>query len=264
MSDEIWIDVPDYDGRIQASSEGRIRSIRILSQRPRSGTGYSIVGLPPTVAKTKGGKCKSEHVHSLVAAAFLGPRPEGLHINHKDGNRENPKPSNLEYITQKENIRDGVRRRQCCLADEQMKRVDELYWVNGWSARAIALELDTKPERVRSYIQICVFERGKRKGKYEHKIDQAKADRIREMYARGSQIREIAKTFEISESHASRIARGFMFNGKLGSGDKRTERNYLDMRGKNRIRTIGIQLGDSSETIDWSPGEVVAEVGEEE
>lgn len=43
-------------------------------------------------------------IHCLVADAFLGPRIHGMQINHKDGNKTNNIPSNLEYVTQAENM----------------------------------------------------------------------------------------------------------------------------------------------------------------
>lgn len=43
-------------------------------------------------------------VHRLVAAAFIGPIPSRKHeINHKDGCKTNNTPSNLEYVTHREN-----------------------------------------------------------------------------------------------------------------------------------------------------------------
>lgn len=48
-------------------------------------------------------------IHSLVADKYLGPCPAGMEINHKDGNKLNNHPSNLEYVTHKENIRHAVR-----------------------------------------------------------------------------------------------------------------------------------------------------------
>jgi hypothetical protein len=41
--------------------------------------------------------------HILVAAAWLGPRPDKMVINHKDEDRGNNDVANLEYITQSQN-----------------------------------------------------------------------------------------------------------------------------------------------------------------
>ncbi len=49
-------------------------------------------------------------VHHLVAAAFIGPAPgpigrgaDEYQINHLDGSRANNRPSNIEWVTPKEN-----------------------------------------------------------------------------------------------------------------------------------------------------------------
>jgi len=44
-------------------------------------------------------KGKTVSVHSLVALAWYGPRPEGMEVNHKDGDKTNCRPDNLEYVT---------------------------------------------------------------------------------------------------------------------------------------------------------------------
>lgn len=52
---------------------------------------------------------KSVRVHHLVAEVFLGKRPEGYVINHKDGNKKNNVLSNLEYVSQQDNIKHAVK-----------------------------------------------------------------------------------------------------------------------------------------------------------
>lgn len=49
-------------------------------------------------------------VHSMVAEAFIGPRPEGAHIAHWNNDRADNRLENLRYATPKENIGDDRRR----------------------------------------------------------------------------------------------------------------------------------------------------------
>ena len=51
---------------------------------------------------------KGVQIHSLVALFYLGERPEGLCVNHKDGNKLNNRPCNLEYVTITENIHHSI------------------------------------------------------------------------------------------------------------------------------------------------------------
>ncbi len=63
------------------------------------GDGYPLVVL----YDGKGGK-KSTHVHGLVATAFLGKRRHGYWVNHIDGNKQNNRADNLEYLTPSGNM----------------------------------------------------------------------------------------------------------------------------------------------------------------
>lgn len=49
-------------------------------------------------------------VHTFMWEMFMGPRQKGFVINHKDGVRENCALSNLEEVTQKENVHNMMAR----------------------------------------------------------------------------------------------------------------------------------------------------------
>lgn len=116
---EIWKDIPGYEGRYQASTEGQIRSVTHRVRLVAHGK--------ETTRLAKGrilrpGKGKSGHVsvvlghgavgspvHQLVALTFLGPVPDGCEVCHNDGNPENNALDNLRYDTRSENIKDVVR-----------------------------------------------------------------------------------------------------------------------------------------------------------
>mgnify|MGYP002814111959 CR=1 FL=1 len=48
-------------------------------------------------------------IHREVAHAFLGPCPEGKEVNHQDGDKTNNRVTNLEYVTQQENLAHATR-----------------------------------------------------------------------------------------------------------------------------------------------------------
>lgn len=50
---------------------------------------------------------QKEYVHVLVAEAFLGSRPDGKKVDHKDGSRNNCCKDNLQYISHSENVAKG-------------------------------------------------------------------------------------------------------------------------------------------------------------
>ena len=123
---EVWKDIPGYEGRYQASSEGRIRSVpRFERCVPKDGkqpytrfhsgqvlstclgsNGYDYVGLRKQAASNNS---KYEPVFHLVAITFLGPRPDGAVICHTDGNKQNNSVINLRYDSESENRIDVYR-----------------------------------------------------------------------------------------------------------------------------------------------------------
>lgn len=108
---EIWKAIPDYEGLYDGSNWGRVRSlnynktgqIRILKPS-KTKFGYEIVGL------RKEGKREWFYVHRLVYEIFCGEIPEGLVIDHVDGDKNNNRLENLRVCTQKENQNNQVTR----------------------------------------------------------------------------------------------------------------------------------------------------------
>ena len=100
MNDEIWKNIPKYEGLYQASPRGNIKSLyrnKILRYEI-SKNGYCQVML------CKNKRQKLLYVHRLVAMTYLNNFNEKLQVNHKDGNKQNNNINNLEMVTCKENI----------------------------------------------------------------------------------------------------------------------------------------------------------------
>lgn len=76
----------------------KVDRLRVMKSAKNKG-GYLHVGL------RKDGKHFGFTVHRLVALVWIGPKPDGKEVNHKDGNKLNNYWGNLEYVTHAENIR---------------------------------------------------------------------------------------------------------------------------------------------------------------
>lgn len=86
----------------EVSSLGRVRhGARILSTG-RCESWYA------TVTLYGPGLRASAMVHRLVMAAFVGPCPPGMQVNHKDGIKRNSTLDNLEYVTVSQNQQHAV------------------------------------------------------------------------------------------------------------------------------------------------------------
>lgn len=104
---EQWKAVVGYEGLYEVSNIGRVKSLRtdkVLSPwKNKDGATDRLY-----VSLYKNRIRMHRTVHSLLMEAFVGPRPEGHNVLHKDGNASNNVLHNLRYGTQSENIYDAV------------------------------------------------------------------------------------------------------------------------------------------------------------
>ena len=77
---------------------------RVIRQTVRkyNGSGYHRVGL---LISSDPRKYKYYYTHQLVMLTFVGPRPEGLEIDHINLDTSNNSLDNLRYVTHKENVK---------------------------------------------------------------------------------------------------------------------------------------------------------------
>lgn len=119
---EEWRPVPGWPG-YDVSSLGRVRSVpRILGDgrtaggvvlaQHRDGKGYARVTL------SRGARSSVKRVHNLVALAFLGPRPRGMQVLHRNDDHSRNDIGSLRYGTPERNVRERTRRER----RQKMKR----------------------------------------------------------------------------------------------------------------------------------------------
>ncbi len=98
-------EIPGYERSYAITNDGRVYSHishKYLKARSKSPHFYPYVGL------SKDGKVTTYKVHRLMGIVFLGITKH-LQINHIDGDRTNNLLSNLEVVTQYENLRHAVK-----------------------------------------------------------------------------------------------------------------------------------------------------------
>ena len=113
MEKQIWKDVIGYEGMYLISNDGKIKSLdkivktkginntrihkgKMLSCR-KTHDGYVRINL------NNEGVCKTYKIHRLVAQSFIPNMENKPTVNHIDGDKENNKVSNLEWMDWDEN-----------------------------------------------------------------------------------------------------------------------------------------------------------------
>ena len=119
MSDEVWKDIPDYEGMYQVSDLGRVKSLNRVdcAGKNQKGKDFGFGWAQKSdrylkIPLSKNGLGKTFRVHTLVAISFIGPRLDGYVVDHIDNNPVNNSLVNLRYITHRKNIsKDRVRKK---------------------------------------------------------------------------------------------------------------------------------------------------------
>jgi hypothetical protein len=142
---EEWLPAVGFEGRYEVSNLGRVRSIartatfsdgRLYAHKGRlrcltiGAGGYLYISLATQ------GKPRAVRVHQMVAAAFLGPRPPGTQVDHKDGNKLNNAAYNLRYLNAAENKPRGEKHGSAKLRREDIIEIRRLS-IEGVSLRAL-------------------------------------------------------------------------------------------------------------------------------
>lgn len=114
LVDEDWKPINGFNGRYEVSDLGRVRSTlwpdtigrvvrgKILTNAHRVG-GYLKIDLQWN------GLTLVRALHVLVLETFVGPRPDGMHGCHNDGNIRNNILQNLRWDTPTSNKQDQVK-----------------------------------------------------------------------------------------------------------------------------------------------------------
>ena len=129
---EEWRPVVGYEDVYEVSNHGRIRRVGKAARHGKGRGGGARIGLIrkyqiihggyQVVQLWKEGNYKSWLVHRIVAFTFLGLPPNGHEVNHRDGNKQNNRLDNLEYVTRSENSKHAYRTGLRQVTVEQMAR----------------------------------------------------------------------------------------------------------------------------------------------
>lgn len=104
---------------------------------------------------------KTVYVHQLVLRAFLGY--SDLQVNHIDGIKTNNHISNLEYVTQSENMKHAFRiglktvtgenNPRCKLTKSQVLQIREIYLEGDMSKKELSVRYGVTQENIQRIIK---------------------------------------------------------------------------------------------------------------
>lgn len=115
MKNCLWLPVVGYEGIYEVSSIGQVRTVERMGHHPKNKHGkshkFKIKQMVKSMRLDKYGyfqisiMSKTMLVHRLVARAFVPGFFEGAQVNHKNLNKTDNRPENLEWVTSGQNTR---------------------------------------------------------------------------------------------------------------------------------------------------------------
>lgn len=111
-----WRKIPGFSA-YSVSENGLVRrDIRLHNSMPGPvSRSINDRGYWKTAIRGDDGRNRTITVHTLVALAFLGPRPDGAVICHNDSDPTNARYTNLRYGTPKSNTADAIAAGSLCM-----------------------------------------------------------------------------------------------------------------------------------------------------
>jgi hypothetical protein len=136
----MWKKIEGYPG-YEVSDQGDLRNSRGWILKPATVRGYKLIVL------TK----KHFYIHRLVAAAFLGPCPEGKEVDHKNNIRSDNRLENLQYLTHSENLRKCPKKAGCASPFIGVYKHKKRWTASGTAGKQVYLGcFDTQEEAARA------------------------------------------------------------------------------------------------------------------
>lgn len=228
---ERWLPAVGWEGSYEVSDLGRVWSVRRSAgtriyggqmRKPELRKGYLSVTL------WRNGRGVHGQVHRLVAAAFLGPCPEGQEVRHGSGGALDNRATNLSYGTHRQNtgpdkVRDGTLARgethgMAILTEAQAVEVRARY-VAGEDRRSLAHAYGIRKETVSQialgntwgHVPGTLAPHGQLRGEacVQAKLTAANVTEIRHRYAGGGVTKTaLAREFGVSLSNICHIING--------------------------------------------------------